>query len=63
MKSALTPVSAESEAGRELDRIAHETLLFWGLMLNSWVGVDAWPVLPEPLVRKSGRKEALVPAA
>jgi hypothetical protein len=42
----LKPVAEDSAEGRELLRVARETLLFWGFMLNSWVGVDAWPNLP-----------------
>jgi hypothetical protein len=44
----LTPVDEGSPEGRRLDHLARETLLFWGFMLNSWVGVDRWPHLPLP---------------
>lgn len=41
---ALLPVVDEtSPEGRSLAKWGREAAVFWGAMLNSWVGIDRWP--------------------
>jgi len=35
-----------SPEGQELAKWARESAVFWGGMLNSWVGIDRWPAIP-----------------
>jgi hypothetical protein len=35
-----------SPQGQSLARWAREAAIFWGAMLNSWVGIDRWPPIP-----------------
>jgi len=36
----------DSPEGRSLAKWAREAAIFWGSMLNSWVGIDRWPPIP-----------------
>ncbi|WP_369392987.1 iron-containing redox enzyme family protein [Streptomyces sp. CG1] len=42
----LEECEAGSPEGRELAKWAREAAIFWGGMLNSWIGIDRWPAIP-----------------
>lgn len=42
----LEVVDDDSPEGKALAKWAREAAIFWGAMLNSWVGIDRWPPIP-----------------